>query len=119
MLRVLANRSSTVSMQALRAAGFAAIVLAVSTPTARADAIDGDWCFATQNLNIQGPRIRTPGGNEMQGDYSRHTFNYVVPGNEAGAGSSIAMQLLSEEHMQLTRGGTGAPEVWRRCKPIS
>jgi len=97
----------------------AAVAIGLSTMAASADAIDGDWCFATQNLNIQGPRIRTPGGNEMQGNYTRHTFDYVTPANETGAGTSIAMQLMGEEHMQLSRGGGAAPEVWRRCKPVS
>ena len=97
------------------------VVLSVllGTVAARADAIDGDWCFATQNLNIQGPRIRTPGGNEMQGDYSRHGFSYVVPANETGAGTAIDMQLMGEELMLLTRNKTGTPENWRRCKPVS
>jgi hypothetical protein len=89
----------------------------VLTP-ARADAIDGDWCYTTQNLNIQGPKIRIPSGVEIQGDYSRHSFQYTVPANETGGGTVIAMQLMGEEVMQLTRTG-GAPEVWRRCKPVS
>lgn len=97
------------------------LLLALQTTTVRADAIDGDWCFATQTLNIQGPRIRTPGGTEMTGDYTRHTFNYVVPAQEPGAGTSIAMQLLSEETMTLARvGGNEADrQLWKRCKPIS
>jgi hypothetical protein len=115
MLRASFFRCGHVSTKS----AWAACALLLSASAARADAIDGDWCFMTQNLHISGPRIRTPGGNEMQGDYSRHTFNYVVPGNEAGAGTAIAMQLLNEEHMQLTRGANGAPEVWRRCKPVS
>jgi hypothetical protein len=89
----------------------------IVTP-ALADAIDGDWCYTTQNLNIQGPKIRIPSGVEMQGDYSRHSFQYTVPANETGGGTVIAMQLMGEEVMQLTRTG-GAPEVWRRCKPVS
>ena len=96
-----------------------ALAIGTTTMAARADAIDGDWCFATQNLNIQGPRIRTPGGNEMQGSYTRHTFDYVIPANETGAGTAIAMQLMGEEYMQLSRGAGSAPEVWRRCKPVS
>ncbi len=85
---------------------------------ASADAIDGDWCFATQNLHIQGPRIRIPSGLEMTGDYSRHGFQYTVPATEPGAGTAISMQLFSEELMQLTRAG-GVLEMWRRCKPVS
>jgi hypothetical protein len=103
------------------AAASSVMVAAFSATAVRADAIDGDWCFAAQSLNIQGPRIRTPGGTDMTGDYTRHTFNYVVPGNEPGAGTSIAMQLLSEETMTLARLGdkTADHEVWKRCKPVS
>ncbi len=100
----------------------AGVLLAVlGAPEARADAIDGDWCFATQTLNIQGPRIRTPGGTEMTGDYTRHSFNYVVPAQEPGAGTGIAMRLLSEETMALARAGErdADHQLWKRCKPIS
>jgi hypothetical protein len=100
---------------------FAAMALLAIASDARADAIDGDWCYATQNLNIQGNRIRTPGGTEASGNYSRHAFEYVVPVNEPGAGTTVAMQLLGEETIMLTRASAspGQPEVWKRCKPIS
>jgi hypothetical protein len=94
-----------------------AVVLATGV-AARADAIDGQWCFASSSLEIQGPRIRTPGGNEISGNYSRHGFSYVVPANEPGSGSDVVMVLLSEETLSLTRGAA-APETWRRCKPTS
>ena len=88
--------------------------------SARADAIDGDWCFAALTMNIQGPRIKIPGGAEITGDYTRHSFRYVTPAAEPGAGSPVAMQLLNEENMSLTRGNPpGDPEAWKRCKPIS
>lgn len=86
---------------------------------ARADAIDGDWCLGSLTLNIQGPRIRTPGGAEMAGNYGRHDFSYVVPPNEPGAGSQIAMSLRGDELMLLQRAGDTTPESWRRCKPTS
>jgi hypothetical protein len=98
-----------------------AALIAISQD-ARADAIDGDWCHAAQNLNIQGARIRTPAGTEATGNYSRHAFEYVVPANETGAGTIVAMQLLGEETMTLTRAtgpSLNAPEIWKRCKPIS
>ena len=101
-----------------RRLALAASTLLLASVPARADAIDGDWCFATLNLHIQGPRIRIPSGLEMTGDYSRHGFQYTVPANEPGAGTAISMQLFGEELMQLTRAG-GAPEMWRRCKPVS
>ena len=66
---------------------------------------------------IEGPNILTPGGNRIQGNYSRHGFTYVVPVNEAGAGGEINMVLLNEEMVSLTRKGeTAAPEIWRRVQ---
>ena len=108
-----------ISKHAIRTATSSTLFAILSAFAAHADAIDGDWCFATQNLHIQGPRIRTPAGTEMTGDYTRHTFNYIIPANEPGAGTSIAMQLMSEELMTLSRGGEAASETWRRCKPVS
>lgn len=98
--------------------GLAVLGLLAMMRPAQADAIDGDWCFSTQNLNIQGSRIRIPSGVEMTGAYTRHSFQYTVPGNEPEAGTSISLQLFSETHMQLTRAGS-APETWQRCKPVS
>jgi hypothetical protein len=76
--------------------------------------------LGTSHFAINGPSILTPGGNRIQGSYSRHGFAYVVPGNEPGAGSEISMILLNEENVQLTRAGqNSSPEIWRRCKPTS
>jgi hypothetical protein len=87
---------------------------------AHADAIDGEWCLGSAHFAIDGPNILTPGGNRIQGNYSRHGFFYVVPANEPGAGGEIDMLLLNEEMMQLTcKGQASAPEIWRRCKPTS
>ena len=87
---------------------------------AMADRIDGEWCHAMRSLHIDGPSIRTPGGSQIQGNYSRHGFSYVVPGSEPDAGAEIDMRLLSEEEMVLTRKTTGTPnETWRRCKVTS
>jgi hypothetical protein len=102
---------------ALAAAGTLALALA---QTARADAIDGQWCLAVSHFAIDGPNIVTPGGNRIQGNYSRHGFDYVVPASEPGAGSVIDMVLLNEETVRLTRkGAAAAPEIWHRCRPTS
>ena len=85
---------------------------------ARADAIDGQWCLGSSHFEISGPNIRTPGGNEITGNYDRHGFTYVVPGSEEGAGTEILMVLLNEETVRLTRGASPA-ETWKRCKPTS
>jgi hypothetical protein len=94
------------------------VALVIGASPAHADAIDGQWCLGGSHFEINGPNIRTPGGNEMTGEYNRHGFRYVVPANEQGAGTQIVMVLLNEETMHLTRGAS-APETWKRCKPVS
>src|SRR5262245_33967663 len=89
-----------------------------SVCSARGDAIDGQWCLGASHFEISGPSIRTPGGNDITGNYDRHGFDYVVPANEEGAGTKIVMVLLNEETVRLTRG-TSVPETWKRCKPVS
>ncbi len=101
----------TVAFAVLIAVGFA-------SPAARADAIDGQWCAIDgKRLDINGPRIRTPGGAQIQGDYDRHAFRYVVPAAEAGAGGTVNMRLLSDEVMHLTPPGSANVQVWNRCGP--
>jgi hypothetical protein len=95
---------------------FAALI-ATSAPL-RADAIDGQWCLGSSHFEIDGPNIRTPGGNRIVGNYHRHGFTYVVPPNEQDAGTQIVMVLLNEETVAVTRGSS-PPETWRRCKPTS
>lgn len=95
------------------------VMLMLAASPVRADAIDGQWCFASTHFEIDGPNIRTPGGNRIVGSYDRHGFTYVVPANEQGAGTQIVMVLLNEETVQLTRAPGSAPEIWRRCKPTS
>src|SRR5262245_13538602 len=94
------------------------LALVVGVDPAQADAIDGQWCRGNSHFEINGPKIRTPGGNDITGNYDRHGFTYVVPRNEDGAGSEIVMVLLNEETVRLTRG-TSAPQTWKRCKPVS
>lgn len=98
-----------------------ALGLMVLAPSAYADAIDGDWCHQAsgRRISIRGPQIVTPGGKQMQGDYSRHWFNYVVPAPEPGAGKTVFMQLLDEDTVYLRLGDSSAanPETWIRCSP--
>jgi hypothetical protein len=86
---------------------------------ARADVIDGNWCHADgRRLSIRGPRILTPGGASQQGDYTRHSFIYVVPPGERGEGETVWMVLLSEYLMHARQGSQDAPvQVWNRCPP--
>ena len=87
---------------------------------ALADAIDGDWCSTTEaaHFSIAGPIIVTPAGTQTTGDYRRHTFSYVVPDSDPGAGQMIAMRQLNEEEILVSVDG-GEPVLWRRCEVIS
>ena len=92
------------------------------TPPVAADAIDGWWCSSDgRSLSIEGPRILTPGGTTLSGEYGRHDFSYTVPPREPGTGSITRMTLLSEETMELHPGTVkGKAEIWTRCsKPVS
>ena len=83
---------------------------------ARADQIDGHWCYEDgRNLSIDGPKIVTPGGNRIEGDYTRHGFSYTVPADEPGAGTLTAMNQLSDLVIHVRPDGAAEPQVWRRC----
>ncbi len=83
--------------------------------SAQADAIDGHWCHEDgRRLSIQGRSIATPGGRQMEGEYSRHAFSYAAPAGEAQAGQIIAMQLRSETLVEM-QPGAAPSEMWRRC----
>ncbi len=98
----------------------AGAVLMVAT-AARADAIDGSWCYKGRHLAIEGSKILIPSGKQIIGDYDRHGFSYKVPPGDKGAGSSIFMGILDDETMHLRVGSEQVnPEVWRRCAaPVS
>ena len=98
----------------------AAATLLLAPALARADAIDGNWCAADGRvMTIEGPRILTPGGHRITGDYSRHAFSYVVPAGESDAGATIAMVLLNEETVRLHPVNGAEDEIWHRCDVIS
>ncbi|WP_102225467.1 hypothetical protein [Acidimangrovimonas sediminis] len=86
---------------------------------ALADRIDGDWCQpgSARALTIDGPRIVTPGGRRLTGEYSRHFFAYTAPADEPGAGTRIEMRLLSEDEVEVLTGDDF--QSWRRCRPMS
>ncbi len=107
----MATRSGYAGFFAVAAAG-----LALFSAPARADVIDGDWCAPDgRTFSIRGPAITTPGGNQTEGDYSRHHFSYVVPDGEQSAGDTVAMILLNENTVNVEEGGKA--EIWVRCKP--
>ena len=95
-----------------------ALALSALAGPAMADAIDGNWCHNDgRRFSIRGPDIVTPAGKQMQGNYSRHFFDYTVPAAEPGAGQVIQMTLLNENTVSLRAGEAGAPETWVRCSP--
>jgi hypothetical protein len=92
-------------------------LMCLSATAVRADVIDGDWCnSAGKQMIIRGPEIVTPGGKQTRGDYTRHSFDYVVPAGEAGAGEAVSIILRSELLALSRQGGADAPlQEWRRC----
>jgi hypothetical protein len=100
------------------AAAALALALLVAAP-ACADVIDGDWCRGDgKTMSIRGPQIVTPGGKTIQGDYTRHSFAYVIPAGEAGEGDTVSMILRNEFLVHVRQGGADAPvQEWRRCPP--
>ena len=103
----------------------AAAAFAATMTPAHADKIDGSWCSPEgKSMTIMGRRITTPGGTQMHGDYTRHTFKYDVPENETGAGDRVWAEQLSEEAIAVTvyKGAdreAGPREIWTRCEVIS
>lgn len=95
------------------------IGMVFAMPAAHADSIDGAWCKAQgQRMVIQGATILTPTGSRTQGDYGRHSFTYIVPAGDPGAGTQIRMMLMGEEHVQVQEGAA-QPVVWNRCGPAT
>ncbi len=99
----------------------AAGALGLSVTSANADAIDGTWCAVDGRvIEIHGPQISTPGGNDIIGAYDRHAFSYVVPQSEAPAGETVRMVLMNDNIVHLKVGDVaGEPEVWQRCETVS
>jgi hypothetical protein len=90
----------------------------LQTGISHADAIDGDWCSTDgMRMSISGEKITTPGGKHIQGNYSRHAFDYVVPDGENGSGDVVNI-ILRGEYLALSRQGPlGGPlREWHRCK---
>jgi hypothetical protein len=106
------NRLAAILMPAL-----AAPLLIFSATESIADAIDGDWCnMDGKRMSIRGPEIVTPGGKQTRGDYTRHSFAYIVPAGETGAGDAVQI-ILRGEHLAQARTGIGDTpwQDWRRC----
>ena len=96
----------------------AATGVLLQTGVGRADAIDGDWCSTDGlRMSIRAEKITTPGGKQIDGNYSRHAFDYVVPAGESGTGEVVSI-ILRGEYLALSRQGSadGPMREWHRCK---
>ena len=94
----------------------AALTLFESLP-ARADAIDGAWCSENgRRFAIEGSSVTTDRGMRLSGNYTRHTFAFTLPAEEADAGAAVDMVLQGEKQVRVTIGAAGA-QTWRRCPP--
>lgn len=95
-----------------------AIATLLQTGVGHADAIDGDWCSTDGlRMSIRAEKITTPGGKQIEGNYSRHAFDYVVPAGENGSGDVVSI-ILRGEYLALSRQGSadGPLREWHRCK---
>ena len=95
-----------------------AAAMLLQTGVGHADAIDGDWCSTDgMRMSIRAEKITIPSGKQIQGNYSRHAFDYVVPSGENGAGDVVSI-ILRGEYLALSRQGPAdAPlREWHRCK---
>ena len=95
-----------------------ATAVLLQTGASHADAIDGDWCSTDGlRMSIRAEKITTPGGKQIDGNYSRHAFDYVVPVGENGSGEVVSI-ILRGEYLALSRQGSSAGPMreWRRCK---
>jgi hypothetical protein len=106
------------SMSIPRLILLAAAGVLLQTGVGRADAIDGDWCSTDGlRMSIRAEKITTPGGKQIEGNYSRHAFDYVVPAGENGSGEVVSI-ILRGEYLALSRQGPAARPMreWHRCK---
>ncbi|SFI05628.1 hypothetical protein SAMN05216304_101635 [Bosea sp. OK403] len=98
------------------AGAVAALTFCTMSP-AYADAIDGAWCSENgRRFTIEGSAVTTTKGLRLSGNYTRHTFNFTLPPEEADAGSPVDMVLQGETQVRVTIGSAAA-QTWRRCTP--
>ncbi|PWS34648.1 hypothetical protein DFH01_24270 [Falsiroseomonas bella] len=92
--------------------------LLVAAGHASADAIDGDWCTESGlRMTIRGPSLVSPGGAQVNGDYTRHGFSYAAPAGEPGGGGEVRLQLRGDNLMLAEASAGSIERTWRRCGP--
>ena len=97
------------------------VIAAGLSASAKADAIDGNWCSAEGlHILIKGKQVTTPSGIKMEGDYGRHDFSFIIPAAEPDAGSKMMMRLSGETRVYVSIAGKAAePQLWKRCEEVS
>lgn len=101
--------------------------LLIFPAAAQADALDGDWCAPDgRHLTIDGPRVITPAGKRLEGNYTRHRFDYRIPDAEPQAGLTLFMVQMNDTAAQVRIAADRAAaeqvpaQIWRRCaRPTS
>jgi hypothetical protein len=75
------------------------------TGIGRADAIGGDWCSTHgMRMSIRSGKMTIPSGKQMEGNYSRHAFDYAGPAAEIGSGDVVSIILPGEFLRYRARG---------------
>lgn len=96
-----------------------ALVAALVGGSACADEISGEWCGPDgRSVNVLGRTVVTPGGTEVDGRYSRHRYEFVLPEGETGAGDVVVIDQLSEEEA-MVGFGLDTPVKWTRCRGVT
>jgi hypothetical protein len=103
-------------------AGMFVVAVAMCPHSARADVIDGNWCYPDgRHFSIRGPDIVTPAGTAAKGSWSRHSFSYQVPPPESDNGQTVYMLLQDENTVVLAVGAQpmisdpAKIQIWHRC----
>jgi hypothetical protein len=99
-----------------------AAALLYGVGTARADAIDGNWCNGDgRHFSINGATIVTTEGTKTDGNYSRHAFSYTIPSPDPSAGEQVFMSLVNELTVcvRIGKDTTTATQIWKRCDVTS
>src|SRR5256886_16621194 len=87
-----------------------ALAMLLQTGISRGDAIDGDWCSTNgMRMSIRGEKITIPSGRQIEGNYSRHAFDYVVPAGENGSGETVRIFLGAGNLGLSGQGPAGEP----------
>lgn len=89
--------------------------LTFSVPSARADAIDGNWCGPKgRRISIEGSSGVYAGGHRLEGRYTRHSYSFAIPPGAPDAGAAVDMVLQGETRTSV-RIDNGPAEIWLRC----